>query len=135
MENLELDRLAAQKVMGFCYADGRVHPTNPSLGISWHPTSNIIQAFELLEWVRSVTPKENAPPHPVQGFSLDVSYGLSVGMSGEPNEPSARATIFASGFNYESVASTAPEAIVRACLKAKNVPCDPAIIKVLYGKT
>lgn len=101
----ELDRLAAEKLMGFTEDEWHTHPCG--CPTDWQPTRNISQAWELLEKMRE------------QGwFSSTTELSLD---KGKPN--------WCWGLIYKKDGSTryaegrgpAPEAIVRACLKAKGI--------------
>lgn len=92
----ELDKLAAEKVMGWSY------PRYETVGrvIDWQPTRNIVQAWEVLE---------------KSGFYMAIHF--------DPKETKERfiAVVprYPSGIQID--APTAPLAIVRACLRAKGV--------------
>jgi hypothetical protein len=117
----ELDRLAAEKVMGWSLQHGVWHdmaqpePTWKMVIDYWRPTRYIAQAWECLENLRAsgyccinVEFKEG------DGWCIWLRHlssshgegGFDVVM-GDPCHP-----------------FTAPEAIVRACLKAKGVEID-----------
>lgn len=109
----ELDRLAAEKVMGMQELsakdfipvpnDGKLYFTKlhapECCPEPWQPTRNIAQAWECLEKFTSIGP--------VVSYSCDTSN-------------------WSCEFRYSDIevdreCATAPEAIVRACLKVKGV--------------
>lgn len=107
----ELDRLAAEKVMGWtfvrmhaqidCWDDGT---PNKIPRDCWQPTRNIAQAWECLEKHGTTAVINFIPGH---GASCVVFSKLN-----ENIEP------------ISLQATTAPEAITRACLAARGVKID-----------
>lgn len=110
----DLDRLAAEKVMGW-------HIDDPAMLMkrwitnrrdyftlsteSWKPTRDIAQAWDML--LKRIDC--GAGPFSV---TLNTSYGI---------EAKCGWNVVIDGICYESWSKTAPEAIVRACLKFKGV--------------
>lgn len=127
-----LDKLAAEKVMGWelagfpgrtysgqgelCYwTDGSVAQTMGNIvaeGISWQPTRNIAQAWECLE-------KSDGQPQIMQTYFFDDPEHRKQWQC-------AITHLFHKNPEYViAKAETAPEAIVKACLKAKGVTVSP----------
>lgn len=102
----ELDRLAAEKIMGWIMDLGSAYAKdsdgNPAQEMHeiWQPTRNIAQAWECLEKLKRLGPAVS--------YSCDTSD-------------------WECQFRYSDLeindweSRSAPEAIVRACLKAKGV--------------
>lgn len=114
----ELDRLAAEKIMGWVlyngggcsmegtYKEGSEYRLNRD---QWQPTRNIAQAWQCLEKF-------------IPDFEITIESNRED--SQDPSSPMKwqllfRRHYFTDGFNGP-VASTICEAIVRACLKAKK---------------
>lgn len=109
----ELDRLAAEKIMGWTYTEtfnlagvevgpGIIEKNNPAY--CWQPTRNIAQAWELLE------------KFPAMQFFMrnpGVSPRFECILYRHPEENSV----------FINEAETASLAIVKACLKAKGISC------------
>lgn len=106
-----LDRLAAEKVMGWLwvpdainYQGGAWRTTNWHYRESWQPTRRIEQAWECLEKLGSKWWK--------------VEY---VDISDSPTPNYSCLILINPYLNIIEFADTAAEAIVRACLKAKGI--------------
>ncbi len=111
----ELDRLAAEKVMGwipygklyFYVGVGLDSKKIDQRQDEWQPTRNIAQAWQLLEKIQAM----NILP----GISTLPSRNIWAVYLSENGRPA----------NFVSAeATTAPEAITRACLKASGVILD-----------
>ena len=111
MIKLELsDKTSAEKIMGWKYEDGDAFYADNSghiKSVKWHPTTNIDQAFMVLE---KCTPKWAI----ISGHG-GITCDVFVETPQERNMLPGIKKI--SGARCESVS----EAIIRACLKAKEI--------------
>lgn len=106
----ELDRLAAEKVMGMVWSSIKINASifegwsEPGreyqrLHTPWQPTRNIEQAWECLEKLSA------------EGWKATIYDG----------DQAKSCVVFKYADSFHEYGKLAPEAIVRACLKAKGV--------------
>lgn len=113
MTDSELDKLSAIHVMGFHYTKAQLESSDLSdrtcwndtyhAPESWHPTTDISQAWECLE---KLDPEQ---------YIFKIWGKSAAGWRCEINRK------FYCTQNQVEYAATVPEAIIRACLKAKGV--------------
>lgn len=103
----EMDRLCAEKIMGWDSVRTEIGIFLSAGGIRWKPTRNIAQAWEVLE-------------------KVDLTFNISK----DKDHSKAPWIVWFDefvdkfGINRDATADTAPLAIVKACLKAKGVEIE-----------
>ena len=102
----KIDRLAAEKVMGWVYSNGHAGDESMECWPYWQPTRNIAQAWECLE---KFVPKHDFSVEFQSNYGVDDATGWSVAID---------------GVSTVQFAETAPLAIVLACLRAKNIEVE-----------